>query len=565
MRLLNRLNQYQRLWQPSQGATQHITVGELAERCFCSERHVRTLLRQLEAAGWVRWQASPGRGKRGQLEFLTSPQVVRAGMLEGVLNKGLQHSALELAQLAPDQLRQALQPFLGGQWQNNVPTLRIPYYRPLDKITPGFMAGRAEQQLASQVFSGLTRFSDASPAPQPDMAHHWEISQDGLSWTFYLRPTLFWHNGSNIDSHQLARRLRQLMQMPWVSALLASIADIDCPHPLCLRLQLYQPDYWLAYRLASYGCRLAHPDDDQVGCGPFRLSKFTPDLVRLENHDRYHLPHPLINAVEYWITPQLFDRTLGTSCRHPVQIAIGQPEDLVHLQPVSTSISLGFCYLAIRQSRALSPAQARWLMHIIHHSDLLETVAKDDDLIQPSQSMLPGWPIPPMPPEAIQPLPAKLTLAYHLPVELHTMARTLKQALKEYGCELTLQFYDRKNWAGCDHLAEADIVMGDRLIGESAEYTLEQWLRSDSLWPQLLSAPQFSHLQTTLDTVQRYPDSLSRHSALQAVFERLMAQGVVTPLFNYHYQISAPPNVNGLRLNARGWFDFTRVWLPPPM
>jgi MarR-like DNA-binding transcriptional regulator SgrR of sgrS sRNA len=48
MRLLHRLNQYQRLWQPSAGAPQQVTVGELAERCFCSERHVRTLLRQAQ-------------------------------------------------------------------------------------------------------------------------------------------------------------------------------------------------------------------------------------------------------------------------------------------------------------------------------------------------------------------------------------------------------------------------------------------------------------------------------------------------------------------------------------
>ena len=45
MRQLNRLNQYQRLWQPSAGAPQQVTISELASRCFCSERHIRTLRR----------------------------------------------------------------------------------------------------------------------------------------------------------------------------------------------------------------------------------------------------------------------------------------------------------------------------------------------------------------------------------------------------------------------------------------------------------------------------------------------------------------------------------------
>ncbi|HAW3067882.1 TPA: hypothetical protein JLR62_000758 [Escherichia coli] len=77
MRLLNRLNQYQRLWQPSAGKPQTVTVSELAERCFCSERHVRTLLRQAQEAGWLEWQAQSGRGKRGQLRFLVTPESLR--------------------------------------------------------------------------------------------------------------------------------------------------------------------------------------------------------------------------------------------------------------------------------------------------------------------------------------------------------------------------------------------------------------------------------------------------------------------------------------------------------
>lgn len=45
---------------------------------------------------------------------------------------------LELAQLAPGELRTLLQPFMGGQWHNDTPTLRIPYYRPLDPSAPAF-------------------------------------------------------------------------------------------------------------------------------------------------------------------------------------------------------------------------------------------------------------------------------------------------------------------------------------------------------------------------------------------------------------------------------------------
>ncbi|HBC2538173.1 SgrR family transcriptional regulator [Enterobacter cloacae] len=564
MRQLNRLKQYQRLWQPSEGAPQQVTIAELASRCFCSERHVRTLLRQAQEAGWLNWHAQSGRGKRGELRFYVSPESLRNTMMEEALKHGQQHNALELAQLAPEELRELLHPFLGGQWQNDTPTLRIPYYRSLDALQPGFLPGRAEQHLAGQVFSGLTRFNGNSSEPTGDLAHHWEVTDGGLRWHFYIRSTLHWHNGDKIETAQLQRSLKALLMLPALRKLFQSVLDIEVTHPQCLTFTLHQPDYWLPHRLATYCSRLAHPDQPMTGSGPFRLSVFDSELVRLESHEQYHLSHPLIKAIEYWITPTLFDYGLGTSCRHPVQIAIGEPDELESLRLVSNSTSLGFCYLTLKQSDRMSELQARRLINIIHLSTLLHTLPLNEGLITPTEELLPGLPIPRWPDLTHVPLPAALTLVYHLPVELHTMANQLKQYLAQQGCELTVIFHDAKTWDGCPQLADADMMMGDRLIGEAPEYTLEQWLRCDTLWPHLLSAPQVAHLQATLDAVQTQADEQARHAGLRAIFTRLMENAVLTPLFNYQYQISAPPGVNGIRLNTRGWFDFTEAWLPAP-
>ena len=64
--------------------------------------------------------------------------------------------------------------------------------------------------------------------------------------------------------------------------------------------------------------------------------------------------------------------------------------------------------------------------------------------------------------------------------------------------------------------------------------------------------------------VSEQPDEENRFNALKAVFSQLMADATLTPLFNYHYRISAPPGVNGVRLTPRGWFEFTEAWLPAP-
>ena len=434
----------------------------------------------------------------------------------------------------------------------------------MDPLHPGFLPGRAEQHLAGNVFSGLTRFQGNSSEPTGDLAHHWEVSDNGLRWHFYIRSTLHWHNGDKLETAQLQRSLTALLALPALRKLFQSVLHIEVTHPQCLTFTLHQPDYWLAHRLATYCSRLAHPDQPMTGCGPFRLSVFDTDLVRLESHEQYHLSHPLLKAIEFWITPTLFDYGLGTSCRHPVQIAIGEPDELESLRLVSNSTSLGFCYLTLKQSARLTDMQARRLINIIHLSALLHTLPLNEGLITPTEELLPGWSIPRWPDLTEVALPEKLTLIYHLPVELHTMASQLKQYLAQQGCELNVIFHDAKTWDGCVRLAEADIMMGDRLIGEAPEYTLEQWLRCDALWPHLLSAPQFSHLQATLDAVQTQADEQARHAGLKAIFSQLMENAVITPLFNYQYQVSAPPGVNGIRLNTRGWFDFTEAWIPAP-
>lgn len=134
----------------------------------------------------------------------------------------------------PGELRTLLQPFMGGQWQNDTPTLRIPYYRPLEPLQPGFLPGRAEQHLAGQIFSGLTRFDNNTQRPIGDLAHHWETSADGLRWDFYLRSTLHWHNGDAVKASHLHQRLLMLLQLPALDQLFISVKRIEVTHPQCL-------------------------------------------------------------------------------------------------------------------------------------------------------------------------------------------------------------------------------------------------------------------------------------------------------------------------------------------
>lgn len=96
------------------------------------------------------------------------------------------------------------------------------------------------------------------------------------------------------------------------------------------------------------------------------------------------------------------------------------------------------------------------------------------------------------------------------------MAERLQATLAAEGCELTIIFHNAKTGTTRPYW-HADLMMGDRLIGEAPEYTTEQWLRCDPLWPHVFDAPAYAHLQSTLDAVQVMPDEENRFNALKAV------------------------------------------------
>lgn len=346
---------------------------------------------------------------------------------------------------------------------------------------------------------------------------------------------------------------------------LASVTRLSQPYALCLQFDLDKPDYWLAHRFADLNCLLSHPEDPHIGAGPFRLTTFSPELVRLEQHTLYTLQHPYLAAIEFWITPQLFAQKNNVSCQHPVRIILGEQEELSRVKPVRRSISLGFYYIAANLRRGvLNEAQARKIVSLIQRSGMLNNLPIDHDLVKSSKEMLPGWPIP-LHDDADVLLPEKLTLLFNPPVEFELVAQALKERLAEEGCRLEIGYHAGRLWEDDALLRSADLLLGDRLIGESPEASLENWLQQDPLWPGILRDEDYACQQQRLEVIQQIPQENRRSDELRDHFFQWMKSGIVTPLFNYQYQVSAPPRISGVQLTAWGWFDFSQAWVPPPL
>ena len=66
----------------------------------------------------------------------------------------------------------------------------------------GAAAGAIDQVLYSNVFEGLTRFaSDGSIVA--GLAKSWDVSSDGITYTFHLNKGVKYHDGSDMDANDV--------------------------------------------------------------------------------------------------------------------------------------------------------------------------------------------------------------------------------------------------------------------------------------------------------------------------------------------------------------------------
>lgn len=104
----------------------------------------------------------------------------------------------------------------------------------------------------SNIFEGLTRFkSDGSIIP--GLAESWEISEDGLTYTFKLRDGVTFHDGTTMDAEDVKFSLDRARADDSVNAqkaLFASIANVTVVDPLTVELTLSAPNGSLLFNLA---------------------------------------------------------------------------------------------------------------------------------------------------------------------------------------------------------------------------------------------------------------------------------------------------------------------------
>ncbi len=195
-------------------------------------------------------------------------------------------------------------------------------------LDPARISDAADVQLLMQVYAGLTRL-DEQGTPYPSLASSWDVSTDGLTYTFHIRDGLRFSDGSPLDATDVRRSWLRLLDpavhatAPDVLNVIAGATDriagrvgedavgIAAPDAHTLVVTLRHPAGYFPAITATPATfvvpRSATPSGDWqsashfVGSGPYVVNGLRGDTLVLTANPDYVGAAPPISEVD-WIT-----------------------------------------------------------------------------------------------------------------------------------------------------------------------------------------------------------------------------------------------------------------------
>jgi peptide/nickel transport system substrate-binding protein len=173
---------------------------------------------------------------------------------------------------------------------------------------------------AMPMFEGLVRFADGSTDLEPGLAERWEVSDDGLEYTFHLRPGVTFHDGTPVNAEAVRFSFERQLDpahpyhdtgtFPYAEFTLGNIAAIDVQDELTVRLTLRETFAPFLSNLAMHAAALVSPtavmatgadfSENPVGAGPYRFVSWRRGVeVVLERNPDYWRVTPQVERLIY--------------------------------------------------------------------------------------------------------------------------------------------------------------------------------------------------------------------------------------------------------------------------
>src|SRR5205823_3720587 len=106
----------------------------------------------------------------------------------------------------------------------------------------GLNQNRDTQYVSTQLFPALLEY-DAKIEPKPSLAERWEVSTDGLTYTFHLIASAQWTDGKPITSEDVKFSIEEMAikYHPSGRQNFGGVAQINTPDPRTVIIRLSKP------------------------------------------------------------------------------------------------------------------------------------------------------------------------------------------------------------------------------------------------------------------------------------------------------------------------------------
>lgn len=172
-------------------------------------------------------------------------------------------------------------------------------------------------------YEGLVEFGEGTDI-RPCLAERWEVSEDGLSYMFWLKRGIRFHNGKELAAKDVEKSFLRVLHPSartpgtWVFEMVAGAEEymrgstntVEGIHVMgshALRIRLREPvPFFLGMLAQCYAFVIPSEMTEQhtplrevCGTGPFKLDRMEPDrLLEMSRFDDYHgRPMPYVDSV----------------------------------------------------------------------------------------------------------------------------------------------------------------------------------------------------------------------------------------------------------------------------
>lgn len=171
-----------------------------------------------------------------------------------------------------------------------------------------------DEEIIKMVYENLVRFreQEGSLEIEAALATRWEQSADGLTWTFYLRRGVRFHDGTPFNSdavlHYFERALGEPRTRKGWPLFGPLVESVEAPDAFTVRIRLKHPHAYFLNRLAHGGAGIGSPaayarlgqgvTHAPVGTGPFKLVEWSRGTqIVLEANQDYWRGRPNLDRV----------------------------------------------------------------------------------------------------------------------------------------------------------------------------------------------------------------------------------------------------------------------------